>query len=73
MEQLVELLKQIQELAGVAIDALEGASKGPKGEGGPGGEGSPRGEGGAPPSEGGGERKPPAAEEQAEREMPPRR
>lgn len=26
MEQLVELLKQIQELAGVAVDALEGAA-----------------------------------------------
>lgn len=38
MEQLVELLKQIQELAGVAIDALEGAA----------------GEGEKPPGEGGG-------------------
>ncbi len=28
MEQLIELLKQIQELAGVAIDALEGAAGG---------------------------------------------
>ena len=28
MEQLIELLKQIQELAGVAIDALEGATEG---------------------------------------------
>lgn len=27
MEQLIELLKQIQELAGVGIDALEGAEK----------------------------------------------
>lgn len=26
MEQLIELLKQIQELAGAGIDALEGAS-----------------------------------------------
>jgi hypothetical protein len=47
MEQLIELLKQIQELAGVAIDALEGA--------GGGGEAPP--EGGAPaggaPAEGG--------------------
>lgn len=42
MEQLIELLKQIQELAGVAIEALQGAAGG--GEGG--------GEGGAPPPEG---------------------
>lgn len=41
MEQLIELLQQIQELAGVAIEALQGAS-----EGGP--EGGPP-EGGAPP------------------------
>lgn len=34
MDQLIELLQQIQELAGVAIDALEGA-------GGGGGEGAP--------------------------------
>ena len=26
MEQLIELLKQIQELAGVAVEALEGAA-----------------------------------------------
>lgn len=26
MEQLIELLQQIQELAGIAIDALEGAA-----------------------------------------------
>jgi hypothetical protein len=47
MEQLIELLKQIQELAGVAIDALEGAAGG--GEGGPEGGGeapAPQGEGG---------------------------
>lgn len=31
MEQLIELLKQIQELAGVAIDALEGAAGGGEG------------------------------------------
>ena len=42
MEQLIELLRQIEELAGVAIKALEGASGG--GEGGP-----PPGEGGPPP------------------------
>lgn len=51
MEQLVELLKQIQELAGVAIDALEGA-----------GGGEP--EGGAPPPEGGGGEAPPPPPEQ---------
>jgi len=48
MEQLVELLKQIQELAGVAIDALEGAAGGGGGE-------APAG----PPPEGGGEGAPP--------------
>ena len=48
MEQLIELLKQIQELAGVAIDALEGAT-----EGGGGGEGAPP-EGGPAPEEGAG-------------------
>ena len=46
MEQLIELLKQIQELAGVAIEALQGA-------GGGGGEGAPA------PAEGGGEAPPP--------------
>ena len=29
MDQLIELLKQIQELAGVAIDALEGGGEAP--------------------------------------------
>ena len=55
MDQLVELLKQIQDLAGVAIDALTEAAGG-SGEGdrkgGPppeGGEGGPAG----PPREGG--------------------
>lgn len=43
MEQLIELLKQIKELAATAVDALEGASKG-----GGGGEGAPEG---APPRE----------------------
>ena len=43
MEQLIELLKQIQELAGVAIDALEGATEGGGGEAPPEG-----GEAGAP-------------------------
>ena len=36
MEQLIELLQQIQELAGVAIEALQGAA-----EGGGGGEAAP--------------------------------
>jgi hypothetical protein len=44
MEQLIELLKQIQELAGAAIDALEGAAGGGAPEGG-------QPEGGAPPEE----------------------
>ena len=34
MEQLIELLKQIQELAGVAIEALSGATEGAPEEGG---------------------------------------
>lgn len=52
MEQLIELLKQIQDLAGVGIDALKDASGGaerPEGapEGGPadGGEAPPPGPG----------------------------
>lgn len=50
MDQLVELLKQIQELAGVAIDALEQASGGaPEGsDAGPAPEGD-----GAPPENAG--------------------
>ena len=64
MEQLIELLKQIQELAGVAIDALEGATKGggEKPEGGP-----PKPEGGPPKPEGG----PPKPEGEQPEEMPP--
>lgn len=42
MEQLIEVLQQIQELAGVAIDALSEAAGG-------GGEGGAPAEGGAPP------------------------
>lgn len=54
MEQLIELLQQIQELAGVGIEALSGAGEGaPEGEAAP-GEGAPPGAG-APP-----ERQPPA-------------
>lgn len=47
MEQLIELLKQIQELAGVAIEALQGATAGAPAEG---GEGAPPAEA-APPAE----------------------
>lgn len=47
MEQLIELLQQIQELAGVAIEALEGAGGG--GEAAPAPEGG--GKGGPPPEE----------------------
>jgi hypothetical protein len=46
MDQLIELLKQIQDLAGVAIDALEGSSGKEKGQ--PGDESKP---GGEPPAE----------------------
>jgi hypothetical protein len=49
MEQLIELLKQIQELAGVAIEALQGATQG--GEGGGGGEAPPPEEAGPPPGQ----------------------
>lgn len=36
MDQLIELLQQIQDLAGAAIDALTGAAQsGPPGEGAP--------------------------------------
>lgn len=56
MEELIQLLQQIQDLAGVAIDALnevaggggEGAPEGPPPEG----EGPPPGEGEGPPPEG---------------------
>jgi hypothetical protein len=52
MEQLIELLKQIQELAGAGIDALQQAAGG-GGEGGEGGQPAPEGppEGGAPPQQ----------------------
>lgn len=58
MEELIELLEQIQELAGIAIEALVGALEGagaeggpPPGEGGAPPEGPPPGEGGPPPEE----------------------
>lgn len=53
MEQLIELLEQIQELAGIAIEALTEAAGGggapPEGEGPPPGEAPPEG---PPPEEG---------------------
>jgi hypothetical protein len=48
MDQLVELLQQIQDLAGVAIDALKGAEGG--GEPAEGGAPAPAPEEGAPPA-----------------------
>lgn len=48
MEQLIELLQQIQDLAGAGIEALQGAMGG--GEAGPPPEGAPPA--GAPPEEG---------------------
>ena len=52
MDKLIELLQQIQELAGVAIDALQGAAdqSGGDGEAAPSGESAPP-EGEAPPTE----------------------
>ena len=46
MDQLIELLKQIQEIAGVAIDALTQASGGAEG-----GDAGPAPEGGGAPPE----------------------
>lgn len=46
MDQLIELLQQIQDLAGAAIDALKGAGGGAEGGGAP--AGPPEG---APPAE----------------------
>jgi hypothetical protein len=60
MDKLIELLQQIQELAGVAVDALKGAG----GEHKP-GEGEPKPEGA--PAEGGGEPKPEAKPEGEQR------
>ena len=56
MEQLIELLKQIQDLAGVGIDALKDASGGGERPEGP-PEGPPEGGGEQPPAppENGGE------------------
>lgn len=50
MEKLIELLQQIQELAGVAIDALQGATGGEEGAApAPSGGGAPEGGGPPPP------------------------
>ena len=57
MEKLIELLQQIQELAGVAVDALQGAGGGehkPAEHGGPPHGGAPMHEGGKPPGDGNG-------------------
>lgn len=51
MEELIELLTQIQDLAGVAIDALEQASGGMEGEGGEPAPTPPEGEPEGPPPE----------------------
>jgi hypothetical protein len=48
MDQLIELLQQIQELAGVGIEALQEATAG-GGEGPPEGGPPPEGDGGPPP------------------------
>lgn len=51
MDQLIELLQQIQDLAGVAIDALQGAegdAAATGGEGAPPAEGAPAPEGEPP-------------------------
>lgn len=51
MDQLIELLKQIQELAGVAIDALEGAAGDAGGGEAPAGPPPEAGAEGAPPQQ----------------------
>ena len=48
MEQLIELLKQIQDLSGVAIDALQGAGDKKPGDA----DHDPAKDAGAPPHEG---------------------
>lgn len=52
MDQLIELLQQIQDLAGTAIEALQGAMSDAGGEGGGGApaEGAPPAEGEQPPA-----------------------
>lgn len=49
MEQLIELLQQIQDLAGAGIDALQSALEGGGGEGAPPEAAGPPPEEGAPP------------------------
>jgi hypothetical protein len=51
VEQLIELLQQIQDLAGAGIDALKGAKSGDQGAPPP--EREPGGGGGGAPPEGG--------------------
>ena len=53
MDQLEELFKQMQELAGVGLDMLQGAKGAAEDKGGPGGP-----DGGGPPPEGGAPRGP---------------
>lgn len=65
MDKLIELLQQIQDLAGTAVDALKGAAGGQHEQGRPGGGGPPHGQpmhagaasGTGPPE--GGENEPP--------------
>ena len=51
MDQLIELLEKIQELAGIGIEALQQASGGGETKGGPPEEGAPP-EAAAPPPQG---------------------
>ena len=64
MEQMIEMLKQIQEISGVLIDALEqsegGKDKGEQGE-----------QGGPPKPQGGGEGGPPSQKMQEGRQAEP--
>lgn len=66
MDQLEELFKQMQELAGVGLDMLQGA-KGAAGDKG----GAPKPEGGAPAPHPGGQ--PPESEKQEGPPQPPGR
>jgi hypothetical protein len=73
MDQLIELLKQIQELAGVGIDALSGAKHGGKPEhegGGKPPEGSPEEEKSEPPAEAKAEGDRPGYDGDAEKKPP---
>ena len=74
MDKLIELLQQIQELAGVAVDALHGAGGGHEGgkPGGPPHGGPPHGGGHGGPPEGSPaeERGEPPAEAKSEGDRP---